>query len=130
MLAPTRELATQIGRSFASYGRFLDIKTYVLYGGVPEGPQVTALGEGVDVLVATPGRLIDFQRRKIVDLSRVGTWVLDEADRMLDLGFSQDIRSAISTLASSMSGGWRQSVELCWARAATATRTLCWSSTS
>jgi ATP-dependent RNA helicase RhlE len=92
VLAPTRELATQLGRSFASYGRFLDIRSYVLFGGVPEGPQITALAGGVDVLVATPGRLIDFHRRRLVALDSVDVWVLDEADRMLDLGFAKDIR--------------------------------------
>jgi ATP-dependent RNA helicase RhlE len=91
ILAPTRELAVQIAESFSTYGKFMKLKTAVIFGGVGQGPQVKALADGVDILVATPGRLLDlFQQRK-VRLDKVQILVLDEADRMLDMGFSRDV---------------------------------------
>jgi ATP-dependent RNA helicase RhlE len=91
ILAPTRELALQIHESFATYGRFLSMKTAVVFGGVGQAKQVKALSDGVDILVATPGRLLDlFQQRKL-RLDKVSILVLDEADRMLDMGFSRDV---------------------------------------
>ncbi|TNE88115.1 MAG: DEAD/DEAH box helicase [Deltaproteobacteria bacterium] len=95
VLAPTRELATQIGASFDRYGAFLDVSTYVLYGGVPVSPQITALSRGVDIVVATPGRLLDLERKHHVFLDHVQWLVLDEADRMLDMGFIGDIRRVL-----------------------------------
>jgi ATP-dependent RNA helicase RhlE len=91
ILAPTRELAVQIGDSFSTYGRFLKLKTAVIFGGVGQGPQVKALSDGVDILVATPGRLIDLLQQRKVRLDKVEILVLDEADRMLDMGFSRDV---------------------------------------
>jgi len=98
VLAPTRELAAQIGESFATYGKFLDFKHTVIFGGVKQGMQVRALRDGVDILVATPGRLLDLMNQKRVDLSHVEFFVLDEADRMLDMGFINDIKKIISKL--------------------------------
>jgi len=92
VLAPTRELAAQIGESFSLYGRDSGVRTLVVFGGVGKAPQVRALRRGVDVLVATPGRLLDLLGDGEVDLSRVATFVLDEADRMLDMGFIRDVR--------------------------------------
>ncbi|MCA9582052.1 MAG: DEAD/DEAH box helicase [Myxococcales bacterium] len=98
VLTPTRELAAQIGDSFATYGRFLKFKHLVIFGGVNENPQITALRKGVDILVATPGRLLDLQGRGHIDLGQVGFFVLDEADRMLDMGFVNDVRRVIRQL--------------------------------
>ena len=84
---PTRELALQISESFQSYGRHLPIRTTVIFGGVSQVPQVEALKQGVDILVATPGRLNDLIGQGYIDLSKVEIFVLDEADRMLDMGF-------------------------------------------
>jgi ATP-dependent RNA helicase RhlE len=99
VLAPTRELAAQIGESFATYGRFVgDLYHTVIFGGVPEGPQIRELKRGIDVLVATPGRLLDLMNRKFVDLREVEMFVLDEADHMLDMGFLPDVRRIISAL--------------------------------
>jgi len=92
VLAPTRELAAQIAESFRSYTPGRQIRCAVLFGGVGKGPQVTALRRGVDILVATPGRLLDLMGDREVDLSRVEMFVLDEADRMLDMGFIPDVR--------------------------------------
>jgi len=92
VLAPTRELAAQIAESFRGYTPGRQIRCAVLFGGVGKGPQVTALRRGVDVLVATPGRLLDLMGDREVDLSRVEMFVLDEADRMLDMGFIPDVR--------------------------------------
>ena len=92
VLSPTRELATQIGDSFATYGRHTGLFHTVIYGGVSQFHQVRALHRGVDVLVATPGRLIDLIDQRLVDLSAVKVFVLDEADRMLDMGFINPIR--------------------------------------
>ncbi|MEO1235201.1 MAG: DEAD/DEAH box helicase, partial [Planctomycetota bacterium] len=92
VLAPTRELAQQIADSFRDYGQHLPLTGCVVYGGVNQNPQVRKLQRGVDIVVATPGRLLDLMNQGHVDLSRVETFVLDEADRMLDMGFIPDIR--------------------------------------
>ncbi|MDH3584067.1 MAG: DEAD/DEAH box helicase [Phycisphaerae bacterium] len=98
VLAPTRELAHQIAESFQTYGQNVDIYGTVIYGGVGQGKQVQALRRGVDVVVATPGRLLDLINQGHCDLSAVGYLVLDEADRMLDMGFMPDIKRIISHL--------------------------------
>jgi ATP-dependent RNA helicase RhlE len=98
VLAPTRELAAQIGESFREYGEFLKFKHTVVFGGVGQGPQVKALQRGVDILVATPGRLLDLMNQRRLKLSDVEFFVLDEADRMLDMGFIDDIKKLIATL--------------------------------
>jgi ATP-dependent RNA helicase RhlE len=98
ILTPTRELAAQVGESFTIYGRYTDIRTTVVFGGVGQGTQVSALQAGVDVLVATPGRLCDLVGQKLCDLSRVSMFVLDEADRMLDMGFVHDVRRIVALL--------------------------------
>ena len=98
VLAPTRELAAQIYESFGDYGRFLGIKKAVVYGGVGKKPQIDALAPGVDVLVATPGRLLDLYGEHRLRLEAVEIFVLDEADRMLDMGFIPDVRRIIELL--------------------------------
>ena len=98
VLAPTRELASQIAESFRVYGRHLGFSVAVVFGGVKYGPQVRALAAGVDVLVATPGRLIDHINEKVANLGGVEIFVLDEADQMLDLGFLPPIRRIVATL--------------------------------
>ncbi|NQU79491.1 DEAD/DEAH box helicase, partial [Candidatus Woesearchaeota archaeon] len=98
VLAPTRELAAQIGESFAAYGEFLKYKHTVVFGGVPQGRQVRALTNGVDILVATPGRLLDLMNQRKLTLRNIEFFVLDEADRMLDMGFLPDIKKIISKL--------------------------------
>jgi len=98
VLAPTRELAAQIGESFAAYGEFLKFKHTVIYGGVKQGRQVQALSNGVDIVVATPGRLLDLMNQRKLTLSNVEFFVLDEADRMLDMGFIHDIKRIIAKL--------------------------------
>ncbi|MBX3402052.1 MAG: DEAD/DEAH box helicase [Phycisphaeraceae bacterium] len=98
VLSPTRELATQIGESFAVYGRHTGLSHTVIFGGVSQYHQVKALQRGVDVLVATPGRLIDLMEQRLVNLSAVRVLVLDEADRMLDMGFIQPIRRIVAAL--------------------------------
>ncbi len=98
VLAPTRELASQIGESFRVYGRHMGLIVTVVFGGVKYGAQVKALAAGVDVLVATPGRLIDHIQEKVANLSQVEIFVLDEADQMLDLGFLPPIRKIVATL--------------------------------
>ncbi len=98
VLSPTRELATQIAESFRAYGRHMGFTTAVVFGGVKYGPQVKALAAGVDVLVATPGRLIDHIQEKVANLGGVEIFVLDEADQMLDLGFLPPIRRIVATL--------------------------------
>lgn len=92
ILAPTRELAIQIGDSFESYGRHLNLRTLVIFGGVSQNPQTQALDKGVDILVATPGRLLDLINQKYVSLSNIKYFVLDEADHMLDMGMLPDVR--------------------------------------
>jgi ATP-dependent RNA helicase RhlE len=98
VLTPTRELADQIGRSIRSYGRHLRLSHYVVYGGVGMGPQIQALSRGMDILVATPGRLLDLMRQKFVFLDKLEVFVLDEADRMLDMGFITDVKKIIAHL--------------------------------
>ncbi len=98
VLAPTRELAAQIGASFAKYGRGSGLRHHVIFGGVGKMPQKTALKNGLDILVATPGRLLDLMGEGFVDLSRVCHLVLDEADRMLDMGFLPDINRIMDKL--------------------------------
>jgi ATP-dependent RNA helicase RhlE len=96
VLAPTRELATQIADSFEAYGRYLNLRVAIVFGGVGQNPQVQALRRGVDILVATPGRLLDLMQQRHVDMSGVEILVLDEADRMLDMGFLPDVRRILS----------------------------------
>ena len=98
ILSPTRELAQQIGDSFDSYGRYTGLKSTIIYGGVSQGKQMQALRYGVDILVATPGRLLDLMNQRIVSLNEVEIVVLDEADHMLDMGFIIDIKKILSTL--------------------------------
>ena len=98
VLAPTRELAAQIDESFATYGQFLRFRHTVIFGGVRQGPQVKMLSRGVDVLVATPGRLIDLMNQGYIMLKGVEFFVLDEIDRMLDMGFIKDMRKIVSAL--------------------------------
>jgi ATP-dependent RNA helicase RhlE len=98
ILAPTRELAAQIGQSFRDYGKHLHLRHAVVFGGVSMGQQIQALNRGVDIVVATPGRLQDLQRQRAVSLDKVEVFVLDEADRMLDMGFVVDVKRIIATL--------------------------------
>ncbi len=98
ILTPTRELAAQVGASITTYGRHLPLTSAVVFGGVSINPQKDRLRRGVDVLVATPGRLLDHAGQKTVDLSKVEILVLDEADRMLDMGFIHDIRRVLALL--------------------------------
>ncbi len=98
VLSPTRELASQIGDSFAAYGRHTELKHIVIFGGVGQQPQVDKLRRGADILVATPGRLLDLMGQGIVKLDTVEVFVLDEADRMLDMGFIHDVRRIIKVL--------------------------------
>ncbi|MBU1975780.1 MAG: DEAD/DEAH box helicase [Nanoarchaeota archaeon] len=100
VLAPTRELAAQIDQSFATYGKFLKIRHTVIFGGVGQMPQVKTISRGVDVLVATPGRLLDLMNQGHVHLKHVEFFVLDEADRMLDMGFIHDVRKIVARLPS------------------------------
>jgi len=96
ILAPTRELAVQIHESLRNYGRNLSLRHAVILGGVNQGKQVTTMRRGVDVLVATPGRLLDLIQQKHVRLDSVTTFVIDEADRMFDMGFIQDVRKIVA----------------------------------
>jgi ATP-dependent RNA helicase RhlE len=98
ILAPTRELAIQIGESFEAYGQYLSLKTTVIYGGVSQGSQTAALRSGVDILVATPGRLLDLIGQRYVNIHHVEMFVLDEADRMLDMGMVHDVKRIIAQL--------------------------------
>ena len=98
ILTPTRELAIQIGESFAAYGRHTGLKHAVIFGGVPQRPQETLLRNGVDIVIATPGRLLDLMSQHIANISTIEIFVLDEADRMLDMGFIHDIRKLITKL--------------------------------
>ncbi|MDJ0975604.1 MAG: DEAD/DEAH box helicase [Planctomycetota bacterium] len=98
VLTPTRELASQVADNFEAYGRHLEIESTVLFGGVNQNPQVRRLKRGVDVLVATPGRLLDLMGQGHVDLCEVEIFVLDEADRMLDMGFLRDVRRIVDAL--------------------------------
>jgi len=98
VLTPTRELAAQIGESFDRYGSNVGINNTVIFGGVGQGPQVSDLRRGVDILVATPGRLLDLMEQRFVDLAQLEIFVLDEADRMLDMGFIHDVKRVIKVL--------------------------------
>ncbi len=98
VLSPTRELASQIGESFSTYGRHTGLKNIVIFGGVGQQPQVDKLRRGPDILVATPGRLLDLMQQGYVHLNTIEIFVLDEADRMLDMGFIHDVRRVISAL--------------------------------
>ena len=98
VLTPTRELAIQIQDSFAAYGRNLPLRSAVIFGGVGQQPQVDAIRRGLDILVATPGRLLDLHGQGLIDLSRIEIFVLDEADRMLDMGFIHDVKRILKLL--------------------------------
>ena len=98
ILTPTRELAAQVCQSFKAYGRYTGLKTTVIFGGVGQDTQVSALRAGVDVLVATPGRLCDLIGQRLCDISDVSMFVLDEADRMLDMGFIHDVKRVVALL--------------------------------
>jgi len=98
ILTPTRELAAQVAESVQTYGRHVPLKSAVIFGGVSINPQIAALRRGVDILVATPGRLLDHVSQRTLDLSQVEILVLDEADRMLDMGFIRDIRKILALL--------------------------------
>lgn len=98
VLTPTRELAIQINESFCAYGKYTDLKHTVIFGGVGQKPQTDALRSGIDVLVATPGRLLDLIGQGFIDLRTIEFFVLDEADRMLDMGFIHDIRRIVPLL--------------------------------
>jgi ATP-dependent RNA helicase RhlE len=100
ILTPTRELAAQILANIKEYSEFVDLRSAVIFGGVNQNPQVAQLRQGVDILVATPGRLIDLQNQGLVSLSKVEILVLDEADRMLDMGFLRDIERIMKVLPS------------------------------
>ena len=100
ILTPTRELALQINEGFKTYGRYLNFKHTVIFGGVSQRPQVGALRRGTDILVATPGRLLDLINQRHIDLRSVEVFVLDEADRMLDMGFIHDVKAIASTVPS------------------------------
>jgi len=98
VLTPTRELAAQVQESVETYGRYLPLRSMVIFGGVKINPQIEKLRRGMDILVATPGRLLDHVQQKTLDLSHVEILVLDEADRMLDMGFIRDIRRILALL--------------------------------
>lgn len=98
VLTPTRELAIQIDESFKAYGRHLPLRSTVIFGGVSQVPQVDALRKGTDILIATPGRLLDLMQQGHVSLRDIGIFVLDEADRMLDMGFIHDVKRVVAQL--------------------------------
>ena len=98
VITPTRELAIQIGESFSTYGKYTGITNTVIFGGVTQGSQTSALKKGIDILVATPGRLLDLMNQGYISLNDIEYFVLDEADRMLDMGFIHDIRKVIAQL--------------------------------
>lgn len=98
VLTPTRELAAQVAESVQTYGKHLPLKSTVIFGGVSINPQIKKLRDGIDILVATPGRLLDHVSQKTIDLSQVDILVLDEADRMLDMGFIRDIRKVLALI--------------------------------
>lgn len=98
ILTPTRELAIQIGDSIAAYGRHLRLKHLVIFGGVSQHAQVNSIRNGIDILVATPGRLLDLMQQGFISLSNIKFFVLDEADRMLDMGFIHDVKKIIAKL--------------------------------
>jgi len=98
ILTPTRELAIQIDESFAAYGRHLNLHHMAIFGGVPQGPQTKLLGAGMDILIATPGRLLDLMQQRFISLQDLEIFVLDEADRMLDMGFIHDVKKVVAKL--------------------------------
>ena len=98
ILTPTRELAIQIGESIQAYGRFLPLRHQVIFGGVPQHSQVQNIRRGVDILVATPGRLLDLMQQGHISLRDIQYFILDEADRMLDMGFVHDVKRIIAKL--------------------------------
>jgi len=98
ILTPTRELAIQIGESVSAYGRYLPLRHHVIFGGVPQRSQVQAIRHGIDILVATPGRLLDLMQQGHISLRDIQYFVLDEADRMLDMGFVHDVKRIIAKL--------------------------------
>jgi len=98
IVTPTRELAIQIDESFRNYGRHLKLTTSVIFGGVNQNPQIQSVRNGVDILVATPGRLLDLMNQGFISLKEIEIFVLDEADRMLDMGFIHDIRKLLAVL--------------------------------
>eukprot|EP01136_Pigoraptor_vietnamica_P020259 Opistho-1_new@68896 len=98
ILTPTRELAIQIDESFAAYGKNLNLKHLVIFGGVSQQPQTNALRNGVDILIATPGRLLDLVEQRFINLAQIELFVLDEADRMLDMGFIHDVKKIITKI--------------------------------
>jgi ATP-dependent RNA helicase RhlE len=98
IVTPTRELAIQIGENLTSYSKYTNLKNTVIFGGVPQGSQVKALQQGIDILVATPGRLLDLINQKFIRLDNIEYFVLDEADRMLDMGFIHDIKKLLALL--------------------------------
>src|SRR5690554_1386349 len=98
IVTPTRELAIQIGESFTSYGRHTGLTSTVIFGGVNQSKQVNALRAGVDILIATPGRLLDLMNQGIISLKHIEIFVLDEADRMLDMGFIHDVKKLLTVL--------------------------------
>ncbi|MFD1315434.1 DEAD/DEAH box helicase [Namhaeicola litoreus] len=100
VLTPTRELAAQVHQSVILYGEFLDIKSAVIFGGVNQTPQERVIRKGVDVLIATPGRLLDLQNQGLLSLAKIEILVLDEADRMLDMGFLRDIKKILALIPS------------------------------
>jgi ATP-dependent RNA helicase RhlE len=95
IVTPTRELAVQIGQSFDKYGKFTNLVQLTIFGGVSQVPQVEALRKGIDILVATPGRLLDLHKQGFIDLDQLHTLVLDEADQMLDMGFINDVKKIV-----------------------------------
>lgn len=98
VLTPTRELALQIDENFKTYSQFLSLSHLAIFGGVPQGAQVTALKKGVNILIATPGRLLDFINQGIINLQNIEILVLDEADRMLDMGFVHDVKKIMTKI--------------------------------
>ena len=98
ILTPTRELAAQVNQSVTDYSQFVDIKSTVIFGGVNANPQIKSLKEGIDILIATPGRLLDLHQQRALSLANVEILVLDEADRMLDMGFLRDIKRILALL--------------------------------
>ncbi|MEI9902249.1 MAG: DEAD/DEAH box helicase [Hyphomicrobium sp.] len=118
ILSPTRELASQIAESFRTYGKHSGLTVAVMFGGMPFRPQVNALKNGVDILVATPGRLLDHVDQRSVNLSGTEILVLDEADQMLDMGFIQPIRKIL--------GGCRSAARACSSRRRCRARSAPW----
>jgi len=98
VLTPTRELAIQIGESFAAYGKNTGLRHTVIFGGVGQAPQVKVLRKGIDILIATPGRLLDLMNQKHVNLGYIKMFILDEADRMLDMGFIHDVKKIVARI--------------------------------